>query len=426
MWSLLRRSSVKAVFLCAALTAPAGAYAECVDKSGFVLATGQPISTVFPLGVGTSLNTLLSTINTVNTAFLTNTISFVGAPSATSQDQATGGVWGRTVGGYVDTKAASTFTYSTTAVAAGTGTCATNIHEQYVGSQFGFDLGRVNLGGGGANIHFGITGGYFVSKANDLKGAGVDGPLLVTLPDGKLEADFHVPFVGGYAVLTNGGFFLDSQVRFDLYQGSLTDASNGLASSDLNAQGISVFGNMGYKVALQSNWFIEPSIGGIYSRVRVDNFSAPGVIGTTPATDQAFCDKLILLGIPCTPKAASFGTFGKGTVEFDDIESILGRASLRIGTSFVSGTYAWQPFATASVFREFAGAAKATTTATEAPNAGATFTSITERVGTYGQFGVGSSVAFGDSGWLGYGRVDYKTGENVEGLNLSVGFRHQW
>ena len=426
MWSGLRRCSLKCAFVFAALWTPTGAQAQCVDNSGYILASGQPISTVFPLGVGTSLNTLLSTINTVNTAFLTNTISFVSAPSGTTPDQTTGGVWGRTVGGYVDTKPTSTFTYSTPSVAAGTGTCTTKVHEEYVGSQFGFDLGRVNLGGSGSNIHFGITAGYFVSKATDLKGAAIDGPVITTFPDGKLAADFQVPFVGGYAVLTNGGFFLDSQVRFDLYQGSLTDASNGLASSDLNAQGISVFGNMGYRMALASNWFIEPSIGGIYSLVNVDRFSAPGVVGTSPPIDAAFCTKLILLGIPCTPRPASFGIFGKGNVEFEDIESILGRASLRVGTSLVSGTYAWQPFATASVFREFADAARATTTATEAPNVGAVFTSATDRVGTYGQFGVGSSVVFGDSGWLGYGRVDYKTGEKVEGLNLSIGFRHQW
>jgi hypothetical protein len=422
MWS----RSLKCACLYSLLSIPTSAYAQCVDNSGYILASGQPIQTVFPLGVGTSLNTLLSTINTVNTAFLTNTISFVSSPAATGADQATGGIWSRTVGGYVDTKATSTFAYSTPSVAAGTGSCSTKVHEEYVGSQFGLDLGRVNLGGGGANIHFGITGGYFVSKASDLKGAGVDAPLIITFPEGKLEADFQVPFVGAYAVLTSGGFFMDSQVRLDLYRGSLTDASNGLASNDLSAQGISAFVNMGYKMPLSSNWFVEPSIGGIYSIVSVDNFSAPGVVGTSPAIDAAFCTKLILLGIPCTPRGPIAQNFGKGVVEFDDIESILGRASLRIGTSLVTGTYVWQPFATASVFREFASAARATTTATDPPNAGAMFVSATDRVGTYGQFGIGSSVAFGDSGWLGYGRVDYKTGERVEGLNVSFGVRHHW
>src|SRR5205814_1855223 len=131
----------------------------------------------------------------------------------------------------------------------------------YVGTQFGFDLGGANLGGGGTNIHFGMTSGYFVSKSNDLKGADVAGPLIITFPDGKLATDFQVPFIGAYAVLTNGGFFAESQVRFDLYRGSLSDASNGLASNELNAHGFSISGNLGYRMNLPANWFIEPSIG---------------------------------------------------------------------------------------------------------------------------------------------------------------------
>ncbi len=105
-----------------------------------------------------SLNSLLSTINTVNTAFLTNTASFVSAPSGASANQQTGGVWGRTVAGYVDTKATSTSEFSLAPATTGTGTCAGTIHEEYVGSQFGFDLGKLNLGSTGANFHFGVTG----------------------------------------------------------------------------------------------------------------------------------------------------------------------------------------------------------------------------------------------------------------------------
>jgi hypothetical protein len=306
----------------------------------------------------------------------------------------------------------------------GTGTCATKVHEEYVGTQFGFDLGKVNLGGGGSNFHFGITGGYFVSKSKDLVGPAVDTATIINLPDGKLTADFQVPFAGVYAVLTNGGFFADTQARFDLYRGSLTDPSNGLSASKLDANGYSITGNMGYRVSLPSNWFIEPSVGGLYSRVGINDFSAPGVIGTSGGVDALFCIKIA--PIPCTPHGPTFSIVGKGTVQFEDVESILGRASLRIGTTFVNDTYTWQPFATASVFREFAGAARATTTATEAPNVGAIFTSETDRVGTYGVFGLGSSVVFGNSGWLGYGRADYKTGEKIEGLNLSLGVRHQW
>jgi hypothetical protein len=106
-------------------------------------------------------------------------------------------------------------------------------------------------------------------------------------------------------------------------------------------------------------------------------------------------------------------------------ESLLGRASLRLGTTITSGTYIWQPFATASVLREFAGNVGAKSTITGGDFAG-TLSLSNDRIGTYGQFGLGTGVVFGNSGWFGYGRVDYKTGENVEGVNVNVGLRHQW
>jgi hypothetical protein len=52
------------------------------------------------------------------------------------------------------------------------------------------------------------------------------------------------------------------------------------------------------------------------------------------------------------------------------------------------------------------------------------FHAETTRIGTYGQIGIGATAAFGN--WLGYGRFDYKTGENVEGLNFSAGVRYTW
>jgi hypothetical protein len=50
----------------------------------------------------------------------------------------------------------------------------------------------------------------------------------------------------------------------------------------------------------------------------------------------------------------------------------------------------------------------------------------TERVGTYAQVGLGTALVFGDTGWLGYGRVDLKGGENIEGIGFNAGVRYQW
>ena len=47
-------------------------------------------------------------------------------------------------------------------------------------------------------------------------------------------------------------------------------------------------------------------------------------------------------------------------------------------------------------------------------------------MGTYGQFGLGMAGQIIDTGWLGYARVDYRTGENIEGVSGNIGLRYQF
>jgi len=77
---------------------------------------------------------------------------------------------------------------------------------------------------------------------------------------------------------------------------------------------------------LPSNWFVEPSAGILWSNVSVDplNVSGTFVLGTG-------------LALP-------------GTVQIQDIDSVLGRASVRIGTNYTSGNVLWQPFFTPACF----------------------------------------------------------------------------
>jgi opacity protein-like surface antigen len=118
-----------------------------------------------------------------------------------------------------------------------------------------------------------------------------------------------------------------------------------------------------------------------------------------------------------------------GQVQIDDIDSLLGRASLRVGTNFTTGHIAWQPFFTASVIHEFSGDVSTRLT----PSPGGVFfgvvdsgTLTTSRIGTYGQFGLGSAALIVNTGWLGYARVDYRTGENIESLSVNAGLRYQF
>jgi opacity protein-like surface antigen len=47
-------------------------------------------------------------------------------------------------------------------------------------------------------------------------------------------------------------------------------------------------------------------------------------------------------------------------------------------------------------------------------------------IGTYGQFALGTAAILGNTGWLGYGRVDYRIGDNIESWSVNAGLRYQF
>src|SRR5262249_44531000 len=128
------------------------------------------------------------------------------------------------------------------------------------------------------------------------------------------------------------------------------------------------------------------------------------------------------------------------TVQIGTIESALGRAGISVGTNFRSGGVLWQPYVTVGVVHEFAGDVTATQSAnvlvcSNGPvnslaqfcnNETVSLLSSFDRLGTYGQYTAGTAVVLGNSGWLGYGRVDYRKGENIDGVSGNVGLRYQW
>jgi Autotransporter beta-domain len=426
------------------------AKAACTDTftSHWSSLPPAPFQNALPLGVGSSVNALISTMNTVNTAFLSPSSSFVSARGDAQPGQLGGGVWGRSVAGSIDSKSTTTSTIDTSRErqwsfdqgkivgvdpVPGKGACEGKLSETYFGYQFGFDLATLNIGGSGANLHVGLTGGYFNSRTQDKTEEltytrTFPDPVTLTSPAGSFKSDSQVAFYGLYATFTNGNFFADALVRQDLYLMSFNDPLNGLSDQAQNANGITAGGNIGYKIQLPSNWFIEPSAGALWSRVRADAINSPG------ANTLAF--------------SGGLGITNEGTVKIDDIESILGRATLRIGTTVTNGDVTWQPFVAGTVFHEFAGEATATSRlggpdnlVTNCPPAPAicppgnlvpnpfknmTMNTSTSRIGTFAQYGIGTTVVFGSSGWLGYGRFDYRTGEDIEGYSFNAGVRYHW
>jgi autotransporter-like protein len=405
----IRRSIKSAALLAGAALAAAfwgssGALAQCHNDFNFGAGSVGPggIKNLNP-----TTSPLISLTNTVNTAFFTNTTAFVSAPGGPKPDQDTGGVWARAVGGAVDSEARTIDRPSPVplvigGVASGTQVCHQTSHHEYTGVQVGADFGKLNIGGSGSAVHFGIMAGNLTASAKDTTPGTSDGTLNNTYAPGDFTADFRVPFLGLYSVFTQGNFAADVQARWDWYESRSFSPGNNYSGLVNNARGISLAGGVYYRLLIQ-NWFAEPSVGGVWSRVQVDPFTTPLALSAA----------------------------ARGTLHVDDIESLLGRASVRIGVNLTKGMYTWQPFVVASAIHEFQGDVTSKLSISDpadptGPFNGNVFTSSTSRVGTYGQFGAGMGVVAGNTGWLGYARVDMKVGENVEGVGVNMGLRYQW
>jgi opacity protein-like surface antigen len=339
---------------------------------------------------------LAGAIGNINTIFLTQQGSaFVSAPPNPAPDQPGGGVWARAVGGEVNLKSTSTsngsFTSPTIPGATTTisTTCANNQNNNFAGVQVGQDISRLNWGGW--NVHLGTTAGYVSSNSNDnLAG---------------FSTKFEVPFVGTYLVATHGRFFADVMLREEFYNIRLNDPALGFQNQPIGARGTSVSLSAGYNFDVGHNWFIEPSAGFIYSKTKVDTFTSAG----TPS-------------LPIV-----------GNNSFNDITSEIGRLSVRAGTTIVSGNMIWQPFGSVSVFHEFADPVISSYTSVNAifpspggPPANYTQTTSTTRVGTYGQYSLGIAGQIANTGWLGFVRVDYRNGDNINGWTGNGGIRYQF
>jgi opacity protein-like surface antigen len=368
-------------------------------------------------GISTSIAAnIAANIAAANTAFLTQSTAFVGSPANPQPDQQGGGVWARGVGGEVDIKSSS----SNLIVAQATGRpttsanmpCNTKVRSDFDGIQVGADVARLNVNGW--NIHFGATAGAIYLNNSVVGGAPAGNPLL-----GNTQVPFdssaQVPFIGTYLAVTNGGFFADFLIRADAYQMSLNSPGLNFYDQNVNAHGLSISGSAGYNYQIPDSggWFIEPSAGLLYSRVKVDQLTMAG--GTLTVASVPLLG-LVPFSVP-------------GTETFNDITDTIGRLGLRLGKSFSYGNLNVQPFAAVSVWHDFSGNATAnwsSCTACLASNGSITSAYSGTNIGTFGQYSLGVSASIADTGWVGFVRGDYRNGPNLNGWDATGGIRYQF
>lgn len=404
----------------AALLAPTAARAQCATPpSSFTIFTPETefrdsFTTTVTLpgfqsgGVG-ALSAITSVVSTLSgaDASLTGQGSspFVVASPTQAPDQQGGGIWVRGAGGEFRVSAPTTGvtfdsfpTFPSGAQVSATDCSESRTRQNFTGVQVGADVARLNFGGSGGTLNVGLTSGYFGLSSSD----------------NVISTSFQVPFFGLYATATYENFFADAQIRGNFYDGSLFDAGSGLSGQNFNARGFTLSGNVGYHSSLPDNWFIEPSVGVNWSRTFVD-----------PLSFAAFTTATSTGGGP--PPQSVLGT---STLNINDFDSILGRASLRVGTTFVNGQYIFQPYFTASVFHEFASSISSNlnTSVTGLPTSPSSIfeSSIfsTGRIGTYGQFGLGLVGQIANTGWTSFVRSDYQAGSRFEGWDVTGGARY--
>jgi opacity protein-like surface antigen len=381
------------------------AQAQCAATGSLQNSPLGPTVAMAVAGVSASVNALATSINTANTAFLTQTSAFIGSPANPQPGQEDGGVWARGVGGHLSTSTTSTTgNISFGAPVPANITCDTRTREDFAGVQIGSDLARLNLNGW--NLHVGSTAGYLGANTQDATPPGLN-PGPSTFRD-----NLQIPFVGAYAAASYGGLLVDGQIRGNFFENEVSDGNHGLWGQHFNARGISLTGNAAYNQNLGSGWFVEPSAGIVWSRTQVDSLNVPGtmVLASGPGPSGVLIPPWLL--------------------NVNDIESTLGRLSVRAGTAFTSGNVVWQPFASASVFHDFQGRAVGSLT-TNFSSIGVPYPTLhsdvsTSSLGTYGQFGLGVAARVVDTGWVGYLRGDYRTGDNIEGWSVNGGVRYQF
>ena len=406
------------VVLAASLLAASGAQAQ-----NCTLGPANGVSNLAPIGSSpASVSSMLgTTIAAANTAFLLQSSAFVGSPPNPAPDQQGGGIWVRGVGGQVDIKSNTSTTVTQTPVPAGASSfvsCSQKVDESFGGVQFGADTAKLNVNGW--NFHLGTTAGYLATSGTLVGGAFAYGDTFFTpaVPagGGPFTSSTQIPFIGEYAAATNGGFAVDALLRTEYYQNSLNAPGSNILNQNIDAHGVSFSSSVLYQWQVpNSKWFIEPSAGVIISRVKVDSFNylTAGTLG-----------------------ASEFS----GTLKLNDIDSDIGRVGLRAGTTIDTGNIVWQPFAAVSVWHEFGPNVTANYATCNAKTGGpgcaffgggATPVTIaaassTSTFGTYGQYSLGISAAVAGTGWLGFARVDYRDGTDLQGLSATGGIRYQF
>ncbi len=331
-----------------------------------------------------------SGLSSLNAGFFGINNAYLGSPDSPKADQLGGGGWIRTSTGSFNTKGTSTSTVG--------GFCnpflaQVKTKSDYTGVQAGFDLGRYNLSGNGASVNFGVTGGYVSIDSSTPDVAG-----------DKAKQSFSVPFVGVYGAYKDGPFSIDLLVRHDFIDSTTNYALTNTVvpvpqyiHATRGGESTTISSSAAYHYDVKGMFFIEPSVGVSFSGISPLKLSSPG-------------------------------TLGNGNVELvlKSSSSNLGRATVRVGKDYVIGNYIIEPFAAVSVWNEFASDLHYYQLLNPGPSPTVIVAGTSNRIGTWEQYSLGSSLKIAGTAFSGFVRGDLRAGDRVNGLAFTGGVRYQF
>lgn len=279
------------------------------------------------------------------------------------------GLWTRGNGARHDLSSKSQVAYNTRDL----GTIDTEQRLSYAGLQSGIDAGVLNINGSGWEAHLGVTGGQIWGGVDQI--------------DGKVgETDFDLPFVGVYAILSNGKFTLDLTARKEFYNIEFTNSAAGLDKKEVEGEAESYNATANYAFALgQTGAALIPFAAVTYSQTDIDDFT---IIG--------------------------------GTISPGEEETLMVRAGARLAAivKLTDKTYL-QPFAGVSAWKNY----KNETDAEFHTVNDALITSETESPDSFLQVEAGLGTVDLSNNFSGYVRGIYRDGDDVSGYGVTLGGR---
>lgn len=316
-------------------------------------------------GLSAAVSSVLSSLN----SFSEPASAFVTGPANPGANQVSIGVpWVRVRGGQFDIDSRSN-------VSGGGGLPARNIANKtstyFRGFQVGADVGVYNINNTGWNVIVGAHGGQVTGSSGD----------------GDTNVKLDQPFYGAYLVVKNDRFTFDAMIRRDEVDMKVSSTSGSINNQKLRAEGWSGLVSSQYRFSVTDTVTVTPSVAMLFSKVDVGSLPAQGIV-----------------------------------TRWNTLDSIIGRVGVDISTVYqLSSQTFLVPFVNASIWHEFAGKVRATTTA-----GGNNFITSTDRVGTYYQVGLGTAITSPTQGFTGFLRGDLRFGEKISGYALNGGVRWQF